>query len=248
MLRRLSGCHGDGTALEFLRSRTVRTLPFTYYLLFSGLGTDWALLSQLLLCGMGLWFLLWTSQPHTSWQETTAAVFYLWIGRWGTKTGLQNRCGLSVPHVWGHNWETEVSGSTLNVWSRTNRASDLETEEQTWRNNTPWSHSTSQSSKQSSGALAWNGHVRSWSKTVSPEINPHICGQLVFGKDIQPTEWGSDCLFNEERKWRHRCREQGMIAKAAGGGVGNRDWRVCNSDTMFKIRSQWEPAVQHGEL
>ena len=59
---------------------------------------------------------------------------------------------------------------------------------------------------------------------MSPEINPHICGQLVFGKDIQPTEWGSDCLFNEERKWRHRCREQGMIAKAAGGaweiGIG----------------------------
>ena len=55
---------------------------------------------------------------------------------------------------------------------------------------------------------------------MSPEIDPHICGQLVFGKDIQPTEWGNDCFFNKEQKWRHRCREQGMIAKGAGEGRG----------------------------
>ena len=67
--------------------------------------------------------------------------------------------------------------------------------------------------------------VGPWHKTdmyiqgTKPWINPHICGQLIFGKGIQHTEWGNDCFFNKEKKWRHRCREQRHDCQGAGEGA-----------------------------
>lgn len=35
----------------------------------------------------------------------------------------------------------------------------------------------------------------------------------------QCVQWGNDCLFNKEQKWRHRCREQRRDCYGAGDGA-----------------------------
>ena len=163
---------------------------------------------------MGLWCLLRDSQPHTSWHKTAGAVFLLQAGRWGTKMGLQNGRGLSAPHVWGHNWETRMAGSAWNVWSRTTRAGDLETEAQSWRSRTPELRARHRAAVIAVWSWQKTRHVHSWGQAVSPAMSPHICG-----KAARRTRWGKDCFFNKERKWRHRWREQRHDCQGAGEGA-----------------------------
>ena len=41
-----------------------------------------------------------------------------------------------------------------------------------------------------------NRHTDQWNRTDSPEVKPHIHGQLIFGKGAKNIKWRKNSLFN----------------------------------------------------
>ena len=75
------------------------------------------------------------------------------------------------------------------------------------------------------GIAIKNGHKNHWNRIEIPEINPNICGQLIYDKKVEIIALGKDCLFKNG------------VVKA--GWLHAKEWNWKTLTPFTKINSKW---------
>ena len=81
------------------------------------------------------------------------------------------------------------------------------------------------------GIAIKNGHKNHWNRIEIPEINPNICGQLIYDKKVEIIASGKDCLFKNG------------VVKA--GRLHAKEWNWKTLTPFTKINSKWIKDFDH---
>ena len=90
-----------------------------------------------------------------------------------------------------------------------NSQSDLENENQSWRQHNPRRQVVLQSCNQDSMVLTQNRHSDQWNRTENPKMDPQIYSQLIFDKTGKNIQWNKHSLFSKWcwENWTATCRK-----------------------------------------
>ena len=110
-----------------------------------------------------------------------------------------NAIPIKLPKVFFHRSRTNNFTICMEIEKTSNSQSNLEKEEQNWRNQPASLQALLQSH---SHQTVWYWHkdrnIDQWNRIESPEINPRTYGHLIFNKGGKNIQWKKDNLFN---KW-----------------------------------------------